>query len=162
MIKSIRAAAKDDFGLIWPIIKDVVSTGDTYPYSPQITQDDAYELWMPPHKQTYLVEIDGHCVGTYYIKPNQPGLGSHIANGGYMIHPAYRGKGLGYELVIHSLTEAKKLGYLAMQFNIVVSTNKISINLYKKLGFKVIGTTPHGFKHQRLGLVDSYIMHRFL
>jgi hypothetical protein len=49
-----------------------------------------------------------------------------------------------------------------MQFNYVVSTNTAAVNLWKKLGFSIIGTVPQAFRHQTLGLVDVYVMHRFL
>ena len=154
---NIRIATNNDFASIWSIIKDVIATGDTYPYLPQMTQDEAYLLWMTP--QTYVVEMNSQCVGTFYIKSNQPGLGAHIANAGYMVSLPERGKGIGHKMILHSLAEAKKLGYLAMQFNSVVSTNHASINLYQKIGFKNIGIVPQGFKHQKLGLVDTHIMY---
>jgi ribosomal protein S18 acetylase RimI-like enzyme len=94
---------------------------------------------------------------------NQPGLGSHIANASYIIvNSAFHGKGIGKKLCNHSITKAKKAGYLGIQFNIVVSTNKVAIDLWKKTGFEIIGTTPKGFKHQQLGYVDTYIMYRKL
>ncbi len=98
-------------------------------------------------------------MGTYFIKPNQPGLGSHVANAAYMIDPLEQGNGIGNKMALHSLAEAKKLGYLAMQFNLVVTTNLPAVNLWKKMGFKIIGTTPNGFKYQSLGFVDTYIMY---
>jgi len=36
------------------------------------------------------------------------------------------------------------------------------VALWKKLGFAVVGTLPKAFAHQQLGLVDVYIMYRFL
>ncbi len=49
-----------------------------------------------------------------------------------------------------------------MQFNYVVSTNAPAVELYRKLGFAVVGTLPAAFRHRTLGLVDVYVMHRFL
>ena len=47
-----------------------------------------------------------------------------------------------------------------IQFNLVVSTNKPAVNLWKKMGFEIIGTVPDGFKNPSLGFVDTYIMHK--
>jgi len=58
--------------------------------------------------------------------------------------------------------EARKAGYVAMQFNFVVSTNTGAIALWKKLSFSIVGTLPKAFKHQQLGYVDAYVMFRFL
>jgi RimJ/RimL family protein N-acetyltransferase len=112
--------------------------------------------------KTFVVEADGKIVGTYFIKPNQPALGSHVANCGYMVHPAMRGKGVGYTMGLHSVGKARKLGYKAIQFNIVVSTNVVAVRLWEKLGFSIVGTVPQGFHHKELGYVDTYIMHRLV
>lgn len=106
-----------------------------------------------------MAEEQGKIVGTYIIKPNHPGLGSHIANCGYMVHPDARGKGIGKKICEHSIAFARENGYRAMQFNIVVSTNEVAVALWKKLGFRIIGTTPNGFRHQKLGFVDTYTMY---
>jgi len=62
----------------------------------------------------------------------------------------------------HSIKQAKKLGFSAIQFNFVVSTNIVAIQLWLKLGFKIVGIVPKAFNHQKLGFVDVYIMHRFV
>jgi ribosomal protein S18 acetylase RimI-like enzyme len=111
---------------------------------------------------TYVLEENGEILGTYIIKPNQIDRGSHIANAAYMVHPKAQGKGIGNKLCEHSLAEAVKFGFMAMQFNLVVSTNETAIKLWKKNGFEIIGTIPDGFNHQTLGYVDAYIMYRKL
>jgi ribosomal protein S18 acetylase RimI-like enzyme len=63
---------------------------------------------------------------------------------------------------LHSQQIAIELGFSAMQFNAVVSTNKIAIALWQKLGFDIIGTIPNAYNHQKLGFVDSFIMHKQL
>ena len=159
---TIREAVAKDFEQIWTIFHRVVATGDTYAYAPDTTKEEAYCYWMPPHKKTYVATIGNEVVGTYFIKENQPGLGSHVANAAYMVHPERHGKGIGLAMAVHSISEAKILNYSAMQFNLVVSTNEPAVSLWKKVGFKIIGTTPNGFKHASKGLVDTYILHRFL
>ena len=96
------------------------------------------------------------------MRKNQPGLGGHVANAAYMVHPGASGQGIGRALGIHSIKQAKKLSFSAIQFNFVVSTNLVAIQLWLKLGFKIVGTVPKAFNHQKLGLVDIYIMHRFV
>lgn len=159
---TIRNAADEDFEAIWDIFHRVVTTGDTYAYSPNTSKEEAYHLWMSPEKKTYVAIIDNKVVGTYFIKANQPGLGSHIANAAFMVHPEQCGQGIGSAIAVHSIAEAKKLGYIAMQFNFVVSTNEPAVGLWKKMGFKIIGTTPQGFKHSSKGLVDTHILYKSL
>lgn len=110
----------------------------------------------------YKAMLDGTIVGTYIIRPINPGPGSHVANGIYMVHPDFQGKKIGFQIVSHSLKEAKSKGFEAMQFSLVVSTNIPVVKLYQKLGFKIVGQLPKAFKHLQLGYVDAYVMHRFL
>lgn len=155
----IRKATKNDVDQIWDIFKTVMKTGDTYTFPVDTPKKDLDKYWLADYMTTFVAEQDGKIIGTYIIKPNQIGLGSHIANCGYMVHPNEHGKGIGQELCAHSIDFAKKQSYLGIQFNIVVSTNHAAIHLWKKFGFKIIGTTPKGFKHANLGLVDTHIMY---
>jgi ribosomal protein S18 acetylase RimI-like enzyme len=79
-----------------------------------------------------------------------------------MVHPSAQGQGIGKEMCKHSLQEAKRLGFVAMQFNLVVSTNLAAVHLWEKLGFSIVGTIPIAFHHQELGYVDAYIMYQSL
>lgn len=158
----IRQATKNDYNSVWEIFINVVQTADTYVFSPNTKKEDLVKHWLAPYMHTFVVEEDSKIIGTYIIKPNQIDLGSHIANGSYMVHSNEQGKGIGKLMCEHSLIKAKELGYFAMQFNMVVSTNKSAINLWKKYGFKIIGTIPKGFNHVKLGLIDTFIMYREL
>ena len=147
---------------IWQIFHEVVAAGDTYVFDPKTTRDQALSYWLSPEAHTF-VALDGNQVcGTYILKPNQPGLGSHVANASYMVASSGRGRGLGSLMCTHSLDQARRLGFTAMQFNMVVSTNEAAISLWKKHGFSIVGTLPKVFRHAKLGEVDAFIMHRFL
>jgi GNAT superfamily N-acetyltransferase len=117
---------------------------------------------QPPPACTFVAELAGKTAGTYILKPNQPGLGSHVANAGYMVAPAFRGRGLAGVMCRHSLELARTLGFLAMQFNFVVSTNATAIALWERHGFVTVGRLPKAFRHATLGEVDALVMHRFL
>lgn len=79
-----------------------------------------------------------------------------------MTHPQHTGEGIGKMMGEFSLIEAKKLGYISMQFNMVVKTNVNTVRLWKKLGFKIIGEIPGAFDHPKEGLINSCIMWREL
>jgi len=158
----IREAAKQDYDAVWEIFSRVIRTGDTYVFNPETKKEDLSKHWFAPYMKTFVAEVSGRIVGTYIMKPNQIDLGSHVANCSYMVHPDDQGKGIGNALCEHSLKKAAQLGYRAIQFNIVVSTNTAAIRLWEKHGFRIIGTIPEGFNHKTLGLVDAYIMYREL
>jgi L-amino acid N-acyltransferase YncA len=161
-MEKIRKANWSDRMLIWDIFHQVIQSGDTYTHPPDTSFSTFKKYWFARGQKCFVLLEDGLLLGSYILKNNQPGLGAHIANASYMVNPAHQGKGIGKKLCTHSIGEAKKSGYLGIQFNIVVSTNKGAIHLWKKMGFQIIGTTPGGFKHQREGYVDTYIMFRKL
>ena len=112
--------------------------------------------------QTY-VAIDGEQVaGTFIIKDNQPDLGSHVANASYMTHPDAFGKGIGRSMAEFSLDEARRLGYSAMQFNIVVKSNERAVRLWERMGFQIIGEVPDAFRTMGSTPTNAYIMWRNL
>jgi GNAT superfamily N-acetyltransferase len=147
---------------IWTIFRQVVSPGDTYVYDPATDKPTAHQIWMCPEAKPFVALRDGQIVGTYILKPNQPALGSHVANAGFMVHPEARGAGVGLAMGRHALETARSLGYSAMQFNFVVSTNTAAVELWQKLGFSIVGRLPGAFRHARLGFVDAYVMFREL
>ncbi|WP_370089480.1 N-acetyltransferase family protein [Ekhidna sp.] len=158
----IRKATAEDYDAVWEIFSAVIRGGDTYVFPADTPKVDLKKHWFAPYMETYVAEDENEIVGTYILKPNHPGRGSHIANASYMVKPLARGKGIGSLLCEHSLDTANELGYQAMQFNIVVSTNTTAVKLWQKFGFEIIGTTPKGFQHKELGLVDAYVMWRRL
>jgi ribosomal protein S18 acetylase RimI-like enzyme len=159
---TIRPATTADYDAIWSIIEPVIKTGDTYMYAPDATRAEMLSVWFMSGKFTYVAEINGQVVGTFFMVANQPGLGSHVANAGYMVHPDYRGRGIAQEMCRFSLEEARRLGFKAMQFNAVVSTNTVAVKLWERLGFTIIGTVPKAYQHQTLGLVDTHVMYQWL
>lgn len=147
---------------IWSILKAIIREGDSFAYAPLSTKEEMLSYWLDKKKHTYTALRDDKIVGTFFIQDNQPGLGSHIANAGYATSPEAYGQGVGKQMGVFSLDEARRLGYQAMQFNIVVKTNERAVKLWKDLGFKVIGEIPDAFQHRALGLVNAYIMYQKL
>jgi len=158
----IRKAETSDFDKIWAIIKKVISTGDTYLFDPSSSKEKMLAYWLGADKHSYVATLDGEIAGTFIIKDNQPDLGSHIANASYMTSTSSSGKGVGKAMGEFSLQEAKRLGYTAMQFNIVVKSNERAVKLWQKLGFEIIGEIPEAFNHKQNGLTNAYIMYRKL
>lgn len=142
------------------MLKPVFSAGETYPYPSDITEQEAHHIWIETPTRTCVSvdEITGVLTGTYYLKPNHPGRGSHICNCGYIVGENTRGKGVATSLCQHSQQLAVNLGFQAMQFNLVVSTNQTAVALWQKLGFEIMATIPEAFAHKSKGYVDAYIM----
>ena len=158
----IRKAAEMDKGAVWEIIRAVIATGDTYVFAPDSTEEEMIAYWYSPDKHTYVAELDGEMVGTFFLKANQPGLGSHIGNAGYMVKPGIHGKGIGRRMAEWSLGESRRLGFTAMQFNFVVKSNKYAVKLWQDIGFEIVGEIPEAFDHGEHGLTNALIMYRKL
>ena len=158
----IRKAISADAGQIWKIIQPIILNGDTYVFDPKSTKEEMLAYWYGQDKHTYVATENDKIVGTFFIKDNQPGLGSHIANAAYMTLPAASGQGIGKTMGEFSLEEAKRLGYKAMQFNIVIKSNERALRLWDKLGFKIVGEIPEAFNHMQHGLTNAYILYRKL
>ena len=157
---NIRLATEADRDAIWNIFHEIVAAGDTYAFDPGISREEALAYWFGAG--AYIAENDGRVVGTYILRANQAGPGAHVANAAYMVARDTRGLGVGRKMAEHSLSEAHRLGFRAMQFNFVVSTNASAIHLWQQLGFKIVGTLPGAFRHPRAGYVDVYVMFRSL
>jgi L-amino acid N-acyltransferase YncA len=159
---TIRRAHNDDFPKIWAILEEVIERGDTFAYAPDTTPEQGFTIWMETPVATYVAEREGVVLGSYVLRRNQPGRGSHVANAGYMVSSTYRGDGVGRAMCLHSLVEARALGCRTMQFNLVVSTNVRAVALWESCGFRTLCELPDAFLHKERGYVSALIMHRFL
>jgi ribosomal protein S18 acetylase RimI-like enzyme len=159
----IREYRTSDWPNVWPILQKTIAAGDTYTLSPRSTEEEIRKVWTEVPARTFVAcDPDGQILGTYFIKANQPGLGSHVCNCGYVVPARARGRGIASRMCEHSQSEARTMGFLAMQFNFVVSTNTGAIRLWTKLGFSVVGRLPGAFNHQKLGYVDALVMFKQL
>ena len=159
---NIREAEIKDWDLIWPIFNEVVKAGETYAYETETTKDQAEKIWLETPRKTFVAEENGTIFGTYYIKTNQAGPGNHVCNCGYMVSSIARGRGLATTMCEHSQEMALKLGYKAMQFNFVASSNEGAVRLWNKLGFETVGRLPSAFNHPTKGYVDALVMFKWL
>lgn len=159
---NIRQAKEKDFEQIWLIFHEISSAGETYAYETDTTRKQAERLWMIQPYKTFVVEENDMILGTYYIKTNHSGPGKHVCNCGYMVSSSARGKGLATEMCKHSQKIALELGYKAMQFNFVASTNEGAVRLWTKLGFETVGRLPGAFNHPEKGFVDALVMYKWL
>lgn len=181
----IRAATDADREAVWKIFHEVVAAGNTYALDPNNSREDALAYWFATGTHTYVAEIGREpvgeadsfpgmptpsrtikpnpgIVGTYILRPNQSGGGSHVANAAFMVATSARGQGIGRAMAEHCLSKARRLGFRAMQFNYVISTNIAAIGLWQDLGFEIVGTLPGAFRHPDKGYVDVYMMYRSL
>ena len=157
---NIREATKEDFDLIWPIFHEIVKAGETYAYAMDTNKEQALKIWLDSPRRTYVFEDGDNILGTYYLKKNQAGPGGHVCNCGYMVSSLARGRGLATVMCEHSQEVAKELGYKAMQFNFVASSNETAVHLWNRLGFETVGRLPKAFNHPTQGYVDALVMYK--
>jgi L-amino acid N-acyltransferase YncA len=158
----IRPAAKADIPAVLAIVAPTLAAGETYAIARDLDAAGVEAYWFGPTHEVFVAEQDGEILGTYYLMANQQGGGAHVANCGYMTAPQAQGKGIARGMCEHSLIRAKERGFLAMQFNHVVSTNARAVSLWQRLGFSIVGTLPQAFRHPVHGYVDSFVMFRTL
>jgi ribosomal protein S18 acetylase RimI-like enzyme len=181
----IRPSTEADREAILNIFRQVAAAADTYALDPKMSRENTLAYWFAPATHTYVAEVDAKfpgeavpvpgtptpcritdanpvIVGTYILRPNQAGGGSHVANAAFMVSASARGQGIGCAMAEHCLNEARRLGFHAMQFNFVISTNTVAIRLWQDLGFNIVGTLPAAFHHPEKGYVDVYVMYRSL
>lgn len=156
----IREYGDGDWPNVWSIVQDILRAGDTFAFDPEMTENQAYEVWVqaPPGRTVVAIE-EGRVLGTAKMGPNRPGPGAHISTASFMVAGDARGRGVGGALCRDAVDWARQAGYAGMQFNAVVESNQVAVDLYQRLGFRIIGTVPGAFAHPTLGHVGLHIMY---
>jgi ribosomal protein S18 acetylase RimI-like enzyme len=145
------------------MLQSTFQAGETYTFAPDSTEAEIHRAWIETPSATFVAgDPEGRILGTYFIKPNQPGLGAHVCNCGYVVSPEAQGRGVATAMCEHSQAAAVAMGFRAMQFNCVVSTNEPAVRLWQKQGFAIVGRLPGAFKHPRAGYVDAFVMFKQL
>jgi L-amino acid N-acyltransferase YncA len=156
---NIRPANDPDRDAIWRIFQEVIAAGDTYPLERDTSREEAMTYWFQRDASVFVLENENsEIVGSYTLHSNQSGGGSHVANAGFIVAKDARGQRIGRAMGEHCFAEARRLGFRAMQFNFVVSSNESAVKLWQHLGMKTVGTLPGAFKHPTGGYVDVYVM----
>ena len=159
----IRRYRESDWVKLWPILHATVAAGDAYAFPTDSSEADIHKIWIETPSAVFVAyDPDEKLLGSYFIKPNQPGLGSHVCNCGYVVDTEARGLGVATIMCKHSQSEAVKMGFRAMQFNFVVETNERAVRLWQRLGFEIVGRLPGAFNHSQLGYVDAFVMYKTL
>jgi ribosomal protein S18 acetylase RimI-like enzyme len=183
---NIREATDSDREVIWNVFHEIIAAGETYPIAPNISREDALAYWFQRGAHVYVADggagfvgeaasfpgtltasptgqpQDRRIVASYTLHPNQSGGGAHVANAAFIVAANARGQGIGRAMGVHCFSEARRLGFRAMQFNFVVSTNEPAVKLWQELGMKIVGTLPGAFRDPTKGYVDVYVMFREL
>ena len=158
----IRPATASDDDTIWAILEPVIRAGETYALDRDMSRTEALAYWTGGDHETFVAEDGDRVVGTYFLRPNQSGGGSHVCNCGYATAADSGGKGVARMMHEHSLQRARERGFRAMQFNFVISSNERAVRLWQSLGFDTIGRLPDAFLSPSKGYVDALVMYRTL
>ncbi|MEA4807082.1 MULTISPECIES: GNAT family N-acetyltransferase [Acetobacterium] len=152
-MRTLRQADMQQATEIWNFI---VEEANSFPGDQVLCEAEA-ALMFAQQTETVCALRGDEVVGLYILHPNNIGRCGHIANASFGVKPAYRGKGIGRQLVEDCLKRSQDKGFKGLQFNAVVSTNYPAITLYLKLGFKIIGTIKDGYRLKDNVYVDTLI-----
>ena len=96
--------------------------------------------YAPPHGSLLLAKDGEKAIGCVALRPmDQPGICEMKR---LYVQPTYRGTGLGRQLAVRILEEAKTRGYTIMRLD-TLDKLKAAIQLYKELGFVEITAYYH-------------------
>lgn len=160
---AVRLATDADWEQIWPFWAETVRAGETYAYPEDATSEEARELWLgearsAPRAEVVVLVEDGVVLGSAKYGPNRPARGDHVGTASFMVSPAARGRGVGRRLGTHVVVRLAELGFEAIQFNAVVETNTAAVELWRSLGFEIVGTVPGAFRSREHGRVGLHVM----
>lgn len=108
----------------------VIREGRSWPFEDEFTSVDDWRAYFLSHTAFVVRALDngmdaarrnssspGEILGCFYIKPNFPGRCNHVANGGFITAPRFRGLGIGRLMGKVFLRAARDSGYKSRWVN---------------------------------------------
>ncbi len=142
---TVRGYNENDLKAMIDIWNEVVEEGIAFPQLEFLDSRTGPEFFA---SQSYcgVADDNGKVVGLYILHPNNIGRCGHIGNASFAVGSSYRGEHIGEKLVLDCIEKAREIGFKLMQFNAVVESNIHARHLYERIGFKLLGTIPGGFR----------------
>lgn len=159
----VRGFEPGDWPAVRAIVDEVLEAGETYAM-PHLDDAGARDFWLGGSAdvagaEVVVAEVDGVVVGSAKMGPNRPAQGAHVATASFMVGSGARGRGVGRALGEHAVARLRHHGFAAVQFNAVVESNTVAVDLWRSLGFAVVGTVPGAFRLPSGELVGLHVMH---
>ena len=157
----IRGFEPGDWPAVRAIVDEVLAAGETYAMA-RLDDAGARDFWLGGTSdvaEVAVAEVDGVVVGSARMGPNRPAQGAHVATASFMVGSGARGRGVGRALGEHAVARLRDRGFAAVQFNAVVESNTVAVDLWRSLGFSVVGTVPGAFRRPSGELVGLHVMH---
>lgn len=142
----VRKYDNTDINSMVTIWNEVVENGVAFPQEDMLDEVTGKVFFESQSYCGVAVDDNDEVVGLYILHPNNVGRCGHICNASYAVNSKCRGLHIGEKLVTDCLLQAKELGFKVLQFNAVVESNVHARHLYERVGFKQLGTIPHGFR----------------
>ena len=144
---TVRAYTEQDLPEMITIWNEVVAEGIAFPQEELLTEETGARFFAAQTYSAVAVDTETNRIyGLYILHPNNIGRCGHICNASYAVSAKCRGQHIGEKLVLDCMAQAKKRGFMILQFNAVVESNIHARHLYERIGFRQLGVIPKGFR----------------
>ncbi len=143
LIRSYEEKDLKEMTVIW---NEVVTDGIAFPQEDILDETTGAAFFAEQSYCGVATDDNGSVVGLYILHPNNIGRCGHICNASYAVSAKCRGQHIGEKLVLDCMAQAKKRGFMILQFNAVVESNIHARHLYERIGFRQLGVIPKGFR----------------
>jgi len=144
---SIRLMRDED----WTAVRDIYEAGIATHNATFETAAPSWDSWDASHLVDHrLVATDGDVViGWAALSPvSDRCVYAGVAENSVYIHPDYRGRGVGTDLLDALVTGAERAGFWTVQTGIFPE-NLASIAVHERVGFRIVG------RRERIGQLDG-------
>ncbi len=163
---TLRHVVKSDVDGVWNNFNEVIDEGDylpvLFPVKSQLEKDSWYRNVKNQNQICIIAENPKlkppyNIIGQCEVVNSEWDAALHVGILGIIIKQKYRDLGIGRELIDIAIRESKKLNNKEKIILSCFSSNQRALYLYKKIGFKLIGTRKKQF-HMDTQYYDEILM----
>ncbi|MFZ2016497.1 MAG: GNAT family N-acetyltransferase [Nocardioides sp.] len=158
---STRPGTEADGDDLWRILTEALASGRSRALDATAPREQAIEQWTRDERVGFVAERDGRLIGTCTIHPYRSRLDAPVATAALVVDPADHGLYVHHELLRRAVDVAAGAGSEGVRLEVIV-TNVAVVQIYRALGFVIVGREPAACRLPDGSRADVLVLHRFL
>ena len=144
----IRDLEMTDMTNVISLWNEIIAEGNSFPEDTILSEEEGIEFFATQSAIGVAEDVSGALRGLYVLRSCGIGRCGHIGTASVAVSSTARGIHIGEKLLKDCMDKAREHGFKILELKDVREENMVANHLFTKLGFRLIGSIPNGFRNK--------------